>query len=98
MSECCCKRTKHRAPEEQKALLNRLRRIEGQIRGLEKMLEEDAYCTDILTQTSAAQSALSAFSRELLDSHIRGCVVTDIQNGDTQVVGDLVDTIHKLMK
>lgn len=97
MSECCQK-TKHRTEEELKPLRNRLRRIEGQVRGLEKMLGEDAYCTDILTQVAAVQSALSAFSRELLDRHIRSCVVNEVRAGDEEVVTDLVNTIHKLMK
>ena len=71
--DCC--RHKHREPQEYDALLKRLRRIEGQVRGLQGMVEKEAYCTDILTQVSAIQSALNAFSRELLANHIRTCVV-----------------------
>ena len=92
--DCC--RTKHREEDEQAALIRRLNRIEGQIRGLRGMVEKDAYCTDILQQVSAAQSALNAFSRELLGSHIRSCVVQDIQNGKLEVVDDLLSTIQKL--
>ena len=95
---CCCHKTKERSPEEIKKLLNRLSRIEGQIRGIRGMVEKDAYCTDILTQVSAIQSALNAFSRELLSSHIRTCVVQDIQSGNLEVVDDLLSTIQKLMK
>lgn len=98
MSECCKRKTKHREGEELSSLRNRLRRIEGQVRGLEKMLEEDAYCTDILTQVSAVQAALNAFNKKLLSSHIRTCVVNDIRAGRDEVVDDLVDTIQKLMK
>jgi DNA-binding FrmR family transcriptional regulator len=98
MKQCCSHKTKHRDPEELNAMQNRLKRIEGQVRGLQKMLSEDAYCTDILTQVSAVQSALNAFNKELLENHIRTCVVTDIRNGDDEVVTDLVKTIHKLMK
>ena len=99
MDCCCChQKTKHRSPEEQKSLVNRLSRIEGQVRGIRGMVERDAYCTDILTQISAVQSALSAVSRELLASHIRTCVVEDIRKGDTEVVDDLVATIQKMMK
>ena len=83
--------------EEKKKLLNRLSRIEGQIRGIRGMVEKEAYCTDILQQVSAAQSALNAFSKELLGSHIRSCVVQDIQNGDLEVVDELLATIQKLM-
>ena len=96
-AEDCC-RHKHREESEVKALTKRLNRIEGQVRGIRGMVENEAYCTDILTQVSAVQSALNAFSRELLASHIRTCVVTDIQNGQLEVVDDLLVTIQKLMK
>lgn len=98
LSECCCHKTKCREDEERNALQNRLKRVEGQVRGIQKMLSEDAYCTDILTQVAAVQAALNAFNRELLETHIRTCVVQDIRSGDEEVVTDLVKTIHKLMK
>ena len=98
MSECICARKKHREDEEYKALQNRLKRIEGQVRGVQKMLDEEAYCTDVLTQVSAIQSALNSFSKELLENHIRTCVVEDIKNGNDEVVSDLVKTMQKLMK
>ena len=96
--ECCCHKTKNRSEEEYKSLIHRLNRIEGQVRGIRGMVENEAYCTDILTQVSAVQSALNAFSRELLGNHIRTCVVRDIQNGQLEVVDDLLVTIQKLMK
>lgn len=95
--EACC-RHKHREAEEYNSLIRRLSRIEGQVRGVKGMVEKEAYCTDILTQVSAIQSALNAFSKELLANHIRTCVVEDIQNGQTEVVDDLLNTIQKLMK
>ncbi len=94
--DCC--RHKHRDLSEYEALLKRLSRIEGQVRGVRGMVEKEAYCTDILTQVSAIQSALNAFSRELLAAHIHTCVVQDIQNGKLEVVDDLLSTIQKLMK
>lgn len=97
-SACDGCRHKRRAPQEYEALLRRLSRIEGQVRGVRGMVEKDAYCTDILTQVSAIQSALNAFSRELLGSHIRTCVVQDIQDGKLDVVDDLLSTVQKLMK
>ena len=96
-AEDCCRR-KHREAGEAEALTKRLNRIEGQVRGIRGMVENEAYCTDILTQVSAVQSALNAFSRELLANHIRTCVVTDIQNGQLEVMDDLLATIQKLMK
>ena len=96
---CCCSgRRKVRERTEEEALLQRLSRIEGQVRGVRGMVENSAYCTDILTQVSAIQSALNAFSRELLSNHIHSCVVQDIQNGHLEVVDDLLVTIQKLMK
>ena len=78
--------------------MNRLSRIEGQIRGLKGMLERDAYCPDILTQSAAVNAAVNAFNKELLASHIRNCVVRDVKNGDEEVIDELVATIQKLMK
>ena len=95
---CPCQRTKHREPGEMDALLRRLSRIEGQVRGIRGMVEKEAYCTDILIQVSAVQAALNAFSRELLSSHIRSCVVQDIQAGRLEVVDDLLNTIQRMMK
>lgn len=95
---CCCERKKLRSPEEQKALLNRLSRIEGQIRGVRGMLERDAYCPDILTQAAAANAALNAFCRELLSSHIRSCVAEDIRAGRDETIDELLTTLQKFMK
>ena len=97
MEHDCC-RHKHREQEEYDALIRRLNRIEGQVRGIRGMVEKEAYCTDILTQVSAVQSALNAFSRELLSSHIRTCVADGIRADDTEVVDELVRTVEKLMK
>ncbi|NLT64639.1 MAG: metal-sensing transcriptional repressor [Clostridiales bacterium] len=91
-------KTKHRDEEELRSLSNRLSRIEGQVRGVKKMLEEDAYCTDILTQISAIQAALNAFNKELLANHIRTCVAENIRAGKDEVIDDLVNTLQKLMK
>ena len=95
---CCTGRTKERSPEEYKSLVNRLSRIEGQIRGIKGMLEKDSYCVDILTQSAAVSAAMNAFNRELLSDHIHSCVVRDIRAGDEETVDELVGLIHKLMK
>lgn len=96
--ECCCHKTKVRSEEEYKALINRLNRIEGQVRGVKKMIESDAYCTDVLVQVSAIGAALNAFSRELLSNHIHTCVANDIRNGKDETVDELVALLQKLMK
>ena len=95
---CNCGQKKERSAEEYKKLSNRLSRIEGQLRGIKKMLEGDAYCIDILTQTAAASAALKAFGRELLENHIRSCVINDIRNGEDATVEELIVTIEKMMK
>ena len=95
-----CVKHKHRDKDskEYKCLVSRLRRIEGQVRGVCKMVEDDRYCVDILTQVSALQSALNAFNKELLAQHIKSCVVDDIRAGHDEVVDELVATLQKVMK
>lgn len=96
---CCCSE-KHtlRSDEQKKALLNRLKRIEGQVRGIQKMIEEDAYCNDVLIQSAAVNAAMNAFNRELLASHIRSCVARDLREGNDEVIDELTATLQKLMK
>ena len=94
---CCCKKTV-RSEDERRALINRLRRVEGQIRGIRGMLERDSYCADILTQSSAVSAAMNGFNRALLNAHLRNCVVRDIRAGDDSVVDELTDLLQKLMK
>lgn len=93
----CC-RHKSRPDAEEKDLITRLNRIEGQIRGIRKMVENDAYCVDILTQVSAASCALNSFTKVLLSEHIKSCVTEDIRNGGEEKVDELVKVLQKLMK
>lgn len=94
----CCHRTRERTPEEYRSLVHRLNRIEGQVRGIQGMLEKDAYCPDILAQAAAANAALNAFSRELLAQHIRTCVARDIREGKDEIINELMDTLRRLMR
>ena len=94
----CCERKKHRDEKEYRDLINRLNRIEGQIRGIKSMLENDAYCPDILTQAAAANAALNSFSRVLMSNHIRTCVKNDILDGRDETLDELIGTMQKLMK
>ncbi len=98
--ECCCcsGKTKDRDEKEFKDLMNRLKRIEGQVRGVEGMLENDAYCTDILVQVSAITSALNSFNKVLLANHMKTCVADNIRQGNDDVIDELVCTLQKLMK
>ena len=95
---CCREKRTLRSEEEQKKLMNRLSRIEGQIRGIRGMIEKDAYCADILVQSAAVNAAINAFNKELLASHIRTCVADKIRCGDDEVIDELVATLQKLMK
>ncbi len=108
---CCCNRTpdaenhcessgrtKHRSEKEYRDLMNRLKRIEGQVRGLQNMLEQNAYCPDILVQVSAVNCALNSFSKTLLASHMRTCVLEDIRAGREETIDELVETLQKVMK
>ena len=99
---CSCTSVRHKYRDkegkEYKSLICRLNRIEGQVRGVKKMVEDDRYCVDILTQVSAIQSALNAFNKELLAQHIKSCVIEDIRAGHDEVVDELVATLQKVMK
>ena len=94
----CAERKKKRSEAEQKALLTRLKKAEGQIRGIEKMVEENAYCPDILVQVSAVTQALNSFNKEWLACHIRSCVSEDIRAGDEAAIDEFVKVLQKLMK
>ena len=93
----CAKKTE-RADEQKKKLLNRLSRLEGQVRGVRKMVENDAYCNDILVQTAAISAALDAFSREVLRSHLKSCVIRDIREGRDEVADELMETLERMMR
>lgn len=94
---CCCKATL-RSEDERKKLINRLSRIEGQIRGIRAMVEEDAYCTNILMQSSAVTAAVNAFNKELIAAHVKGCVARDLREGKDETVDELVTVLQKLMR
>ena len=97
IEECCCKLTE-RGDGERKKLMNRLSRIEGQIRGIRAMVERDAYCPDILVQSAAVNAAINSFNKDLIASHISHCVVRDIREGNEGVISELVETLQRLMK
>lgn len=94
----CSSRRVMRTEEEKKNMTDRLRRVEGQIRGVIRMVDEDMYCPDILMQVAAARSALDSFSRILLADHIRGCVVEDIRDGKEETVDELAQLVQRLLK
>lgn len=94
----CCHKKKERTDKEYRDLVNRLSRIEGQVRGIKRMVEEDVYCTDILVQVSAVNAALNSFNKVLLANHIRSCVVEDIREGKDETIDELVTVLQKLMK
>lgn len=93
-----CSRTKVRSEEEKRALINRLSRIEGQIRGIRGMVERDAYCPEVLTQAAAASAALNSFVRMLLSEHIRTCVAEDVRQGNDDSIDELLQVLQKFMR
>ena len=97
---CCAEDERHtvRSDETRRKLINRLNRIEGQIRGIRQMIERDAYCNDVLVQSAAAGAALNAFNRALIGCHLRSCVAHDLREGNDAVIDELLDTLEKLMK
>ena len=97
-ANCSCEHHKDRSEEEVKKLMNRLNRIEGQVRGVKGMVDNGADCPDILIQVSAINAALNAFNKELLSTHIKTCVAEDVRNGNGEKIDELVVTLQKLMK
>ncbi|MBO4419113.1 MAG: metal-sensing transcriptional repressor [Oscillospiraceae bacterium] len=97
-SSCCRKKALPRSQDQRKRLIHRLNRLEGQIRGIRGMVENDVYCNDILIQCAAANAALNAFQRELLADHIRTCVADELRAGKDEVVDELLTTMQKMMK
>ena len=99
---CCCgdthAKTKERTDKERRDLMNRLKRIEGQVRGIQNMLENDAYCADILVQVAAVNAALNSFNKVLLANHVRTCVADNIRQGNDEVIEELVTLLQKLMR
>ena len=85
----CCQKKKERSDKEYRDLMNRLKRIEGQVRGIQGMLEKDAYCTDIMVQVAAVNAALNSFNKVLLTNHLHTCVAENIRAGNDEVIDEL---------
>ena len=79
-------------------VLARLKRIEGQVRGLSRQVEQDTYCVDVLTQVAATTRALQGVALLLLDDHVRHCVADDVRNGSDEKVGEAMDAIARLVR
>lgn len=103
LQESCCthpstERKSHHSDKTKSNLISRLNRIEGQIRGIKGLIEKDTYCDDVLNQVASVQSALNGVGKLLLEHHLRSCIMDRIQEGDTEVVTELLETMNKLMK
>lgn len=99
--DCCTAgsaRKSHHSDKVKNNLVTRLNRIEGQIRGIKGLIERDTYCDDVITQISATQAALNSVAKILLEGHLKGCVVDRLQEGDMEVLDELLVTVQKLMK
>lgn len=103
LDDSCCSesgggRKSHHSDKVKNNLITRLNRIEGQIRGIKGLIDKDTYCDDVITQISATQAALNSVAKLLLEGHLKSCVVERIQEGDFEVLDEVLVTIQKLMK
>jgi len=95
MEECCNGRQTKRSEEEKHALIGRVNRLSGQLNGVKRMIEEDRYCGDILIQLAAIVQSAKSLSNVIIDAHMRGCVVRDIQNGELESVDEVLALIRR---
>jgi DNA-binding FrmR family transcriptional regulator len=96
-SNCCSKKTK-RSTEEKKLIINRLNRISGQVKGVNKMIESDAYCNDVLIQLSAIKSSINSLSSHILENHLYNCVTRDLENGEFDTIDELISLFKRFNK
>lgn len=95
--KCCDKKTQ-RSNEEKKLITNRLSRIEGQVKGIKKMVEEDKYCNDILIQLSAIENSIKSLSNHILENHLYSCVTNDLEKGNLEIIDELISLFKKFNK
>lgn len=95
MDKCCENKVTIRSEKEQKELISHLNRIEGQINGIKKMISDNRYCDDVLIQLSAVNSSVKSLANKLIEKHLSGCVVKEIKNGNTEIVGEVINLIKR---
>ena len=88
----------HRSEEEKKLINNRLNRIEGQIKGIKKMVEQDKYCNDILIQLSAIENSVKSLSNHILENHLYNCVSNDLEKGNLEIIDEMISLFKKFNK
>lgn len=96
-NKCCSKKT-HRGEDEKKIINNRINRIEGQLRGVKKMIEEDAYCNDVLVQLSAIENSVKSLSNHVLENHLYSCVTRELEKGNLEIIDELISLFKKFNK
>ncbi len=97
-NEKCCDKKTHRSNEEKKLITNRLSRIEGQVKGIKKMIEEDKYCNDVLIQLSAIENSIKSLSNHILEKHLYSCVTNDLEKGNLEIIDELISLFKKFNK
>lgn len=97
MEECCNKKT-IRGENEKKLINNRINRIEGQLKGIKKMIQSDTYCNDVLIQLSAVENSVKSLSNYILENHLYSCVTRDLENGNTEIIDELISLFKKFNK
>lgn len=93
-----CDKKTYRSYEEKKLINNRINRIEGQLRGIKRMIEEDSYCNDVLIQLSAAENSIKSLSNHILENHLYTCVTNDLENGKLDIIDELISLFKKFNK
>ena len=94
-NNCCCQKKTKRSEDEKKRIISRLNRISGQINGISKMVENDAYCNDVLIQLSAAKSSIKSLSAYILENHLYTCVARDLENGDLDAIDEIISLFKR---
>ena len=95
MDHNCCKKKTKRGADEKKRIINRLNRINGQINGISKMIENDAYCNDVLIQLFAVKSSIKSLSAYVLENHLCTCVARDLENGDLDAIDEIISLFKR---
>ena len=95
MEHNCCRKKTERSAEEKKRIISRLNRISGQINGISKMVENDAYCNDVLIQLSAVKNSIKSLSEYILENHLSTCVARDLENGDFDAIDEIISLFKR---
>ncbi len=98
MEDKCCHKKTHRTESEKKTVINRINRIEGQLNGIKRMINEDTYCNDVLIQLSAIENSIKSLSNHILENHLHSCITRDFENGEIKAIDEVIDLFKRFNK